>query len=214
MNLNGGLVLMSVRTDKPNFRIIENYEPDVDYEEFKKDFLNPMILKDELIKKYDISNKVYCRYRDKVLDETGLLKKPSCTQPDRIKPSLAQRNSEFIKKVGDFYVVAKRIRYTNYYFGRYSDYDTAKMVRDRLVESNWDLALGDELKKLYALKRHKPALEKAKRLFDEFEKRYFFDDEHTLKEIFEEMNIEGSVYHYLLMMLREKHGRVKRSMYR
>ena len=39
IHLNGGLVLMSVQTDnRPNFRIIEGYEPDVDYEEFKKDF--------------------------------------------------------------------------------------------------------------------------------------------------------------------------------
>lgn len=206
---------MTLTREKPNFRIIENYEVDVDYEEFKRDFLNPLILKNELLEKYSISNKRYCDLRDRILNETGLLKKPSCTRPDVNAFPLNKMNYEHIQKVGDFYVVTKRIKYVNHYFGRYADYGTAKMVRDRLVESNWDLVLGAELKKLYAVKRSKPALERAKEVYDEFETRYFFDEDHTLKEICSEMKIKPSVYGYLLSLLREKHGRnMNRRMYR
>ena len=77
---------MSTQTDnRPNFRIIEGYEPDVDYEEFKKDFLNPYILVDELREKYGISPRKYNEYRARVLKETGLWRKPNVAQQRFLK---------------------------------------------------------------------------------------------------------------------------------
>ena len=88
------------------------------------------------------------------------------------------------------------------------------MVRDKLVACNWNLDVSNELKALYGKKHLKPSLEKAKAVYDEYEKRYFFDREHTLAEIKKELNVTGRMYDCLLMMLRDKHGQyVNRRMY-
>ena len=201
MSLNGGLVLMSVQTSKPTFRIIEGYDIDVNYEGFKKDFLNPLILKDELIEKYGLNRSTYKEYRKKVLDETGLSMKPSCNHRD--SPNLVLVNN--IRKIGDYYIVMKITYGKTVFYGRFPDYDTAKMVRNRMVESNWDKILGEELKHMYGMTRVKPSLDEAKRVYDEFEYEYFFSD-LKLKEIREKLGIKRSVYQYLIMMIREKHG--------
>ena len=200
---------------RPNFRIIENYEPSVDYEEFKKDFLNPLMLKGDLRKKHDISDNQYKRYRERVLDETGLSRKPSTCHHTEIERVCNHPNAEFIVKVGSYYVVNKTTKGKTYYFGRYKDYATAKMVRDKLYEANWDVTLGEELKQIYGMVRRKLALDKAKDVYDEFEDRYFNDLDTTVGDILDDLNANGNVYRYLLMLLRENHGgNVHRGMYR
>ena len=66
-----------------NFSIIENYTPRVEYNDFKKDFLDPSINVKTLQEKYDISRKQYCNLREQVLDETGLTSKPSTSIKDQ-----------------------------------------------------------------------------------------------------------------------------------
>lgn len=203
--------------EKPKFNIIEGYEPDIDYDEFKKDFLNPYILVKELLDKYRISKKVYREYRDKILKETGLWKKPNIAQQRSVKGTPFTReckNAEYIQRINGDYVVVKTIGYTTTYYGRYDDYETARMVRDILVKNNWNNEIGMELKALYGKKHLKPSLEKAKEVYDEYETRYFFDREHTLEEIKHDLGIKGRTYDYLRMLLREKHGSdVRRAMY-
>lgn len=202
---------------RPNFRIVENYEPQVDYEEFKKDFLNPLMLKSDLRKKHDISDNQYNRYRERVLKETGLSRKPStCHHTDMGKVMTCNHpNAEFIVKVGDCYVITKTIKGKVHYFGRYKDYATAKMVRDKLYKANWDKSLGEELKQIYGMVRKKSALDKAKKVYNEFEDRYFNDLDTTVSNILDDLGASGSAYRYLLMFLRENHGsNAHRGMYR
>ena len=204
---------MTATKERPTFNLIENYEPNVDYEDFKRDFLNPLILKQELREKYSISNRVYGELRDRVLEDTGLKRKPNCTHRTQYIPSKAVE-SEYIQKVGECYTLNKTIDNISYYFGRYSDYGTAKMVRDRLIESNWDINLGMELRYLYAMRRKKPSLDKAREVYDVFEDRYFNDKSSTIQTIREDLGINGTVYKYCLILLHEKHGQfANRSMY-
>lgn len=203
--------------ERPTFRILEGYEPEVDYEEFKKDFLNPFFLVKDLRKKYNISENVYKEYRDRVLDETGLWRKPSHAHQrclDGIVLTRECKSAKYIQEVSNGFVIAKRKNYIVKLYGRYEDYETAKKVRDILIENDWDEEVGKELKSLYGLKKLRPAMERAKKVYDEYETRYFFDREHTLAEIKEELGIKGRTYEYLLRMLKYKHGsNVNRRMY-
>ena len=209
---------MSTQTDnRPNFRIIEGYEPDVDYEEFKKDFLDPYILVDELRKKYGISPRKYNEYRARVLKETGLWRKPNVAQQRFLKGLPLTRDcqcAEYIQNVNGDFLIVKTICYDTHYYGRYTDYETALKVRDILIENNWDKELGEELKRIYGKKRLRPSLDKAKELYDEYEYRYFNEKDTLVEDIKEEMGISKATYHYMLMLLREKHGKnVNRRMY-
>ena len=203
--------------ERPTFRILEGYKPDVDYEEFKKDFLNPFILVKELREKYGMSDRVYNEYRERVLKETGLWMKPSKAHKKFIKGVPISREckcAEYIQEINGDFVVVKTRGYITKYFGRYEEYETAKKVRDTLLENNWNEELGEELKALYGKKHLRPAFEKAKEVYDAYETRYFFDREHTLEEIKQELGIKGRMYEYLLLMLKDKHGRnVRRGMY-
>ena len=54
----------------------------------------------------------------------------------------------------------------------------------------------------------------AKEVYDEYEARYFHDKDTLLEDIKEELGISKATYRYILMMLREKHGKkVNRWMY-
>ena len=217
MHLNGVFGMVCKAKKKLNFRIVEGYEPDVDYEEFKKDFLNPYILVDELREKYNITPRKYNEYRARVLKETGLWRKPNVTQQRFLKGlPLSQdcRCAEYIQNVNGDFIVVKTICYDTHYYGRYTNFETALKVRDILIENNWDKELGEELKKLYGKKRLRPSLEKAKELYDEYEYRYFHEKDSLLDDIKKEMGISKATYHYMLMLLREKHGKkVNRWMY-
>ena len=62
---------------RPNFNIVEKVSPVVDYESFKKDFLNPNIKVNDLKEKYNLAPSDYKEYRDRVLSETNLVRKPA-----------------------------------------------------------------------------------------------------------------------------------------
>ena len=195
---------------RPNFRIVEGHTSDVDYEEFKRDFLNPYFLVEDIKKKYGISSRKYNNYREKVLKETGLWRKPSVAQHKSLDGTILDGNcrySEFIQNVNDDFLVVKTIDYNTHYYGRYSDYETAVKVRDILMENNWDEKLGKELKQIYGKKRLRPSLKKAQEIFEEYEYKYFNEKDRKLVDIREEMGITKTIYRYLLLLLHEKHGK-------
>lgn len=188
---------------KPTFRIVEYTPPVVDYEEFKKDFLDCEMTIPMIKEKYNLSKSEFNDYRRMVLDETGLKRKPYCQYLD----PLNTKQYEFIyqNSRGD-YIVHKTFKNKGTrYYGRYDDYDTARMVRDKLVESSWDDALGMYLRDKYALNRKKPSLDKALEHYDEFED-YYFNSPLPILEICDKMGIKQKEYRYLVAMIREKHG--------
>lgn len=190
---------------KPTFRIVEYTPPVVDYEEFKNDFLDATMTIPMIREKHGLSKSEFKEYRLKVLGETGLKQKPYVRYID----PLNSNNYEFIyKNRRGEYVVSKffKNKGTRYY-GRYGDYKTARMVRDKLVKNSWDNSLGMYLKDKYSLnrKKKKPSYEKALEHYDEFED-YYFNSPLPILEICEKMGIRQKEYQYLVAMIQDKHG--------
>ena len=192
---------------KPNFKIIEGDYSTVDYETFKKDFMNPDILAGDIRKKYGISPKNYRKLSHQVYEEEGISRKPSRSH-SILKHYDNQVSTEdmYIRKAptGGFSIV-KVWDYKSHYFGRYPDIETARMVRDALVESKWDLNVRDEMILKYSVKPANLAYRKAESMFDKFEELYFHSD-LKISEILKKYHISSAIYGYLIQMIRKKYG--------
>lgn len=131
-----------------NFRFIDNSDANLDliYDEFKKDFLNPSIHVPELKKKYDLSVSKYKYLRGQVLEETGLPEKPTLKGGRHYKIT---ESRYIIKHKHGKATIYKTVDGYKRSFGTYPDFETAKIVRDKLVECNWDDKTALELKKQY-----------------------------------------------------------------
>lgn len=122
-----------MKKERPNFRIIENYEPDIDLEEFKKDYLDENTNIDEMCRKYDISRKKFYDIKKQALDGMGVKIKPN-----RGRYACCSNERRHIYKANNHYRVSKVIDSRVIYFGQYSSLDTAIKVRDLLIEHDWD----------------------------------------------------------------------------
>lgn len=136
-----------------SFNLIEGNDDWINvYPDFKADFLDETVNVSDLKKKYGLSNGKYKYLREQVLDETGLQEKP-------IK--LGGRNLAF--KEGRFIVrdkkgtcrIYKTIDRVKISFGTYPDFETAKLVRDKLVECKWDKKIAAQLKEKYSTRAKK-----------------------------------------------------------
>lgn len=110
-----------------NFRIIENYNEDKLYEDFKRDFINPEVTQKDIKEKYDMGNGKYAKLRKRVCGELGLKRKPS-------KPNIRKH----IIKYYDKWVIRKKIDGDLKYFGTFKNFEDAQKVRDELVKCGWD----------------------------------------------------------------------------
>ena len=200
-----------------NFRIIEGYEPVVDYEEFKKDFIDPNIRADDIREKYGLSLKRWIAYRKRVCDETGLARKPSKNNhfrvfkncfPARVVP--VKTGHEFIQEKNGSYCIIKTIGKRTYYFGRYITLDCAMKVRDKLVECNWDYETGKRLASKYGRDRLRPAKIKALKMYDEFEDLYI-NSNKLITTIQSELGLTNRMYMYLIEELYNRHGKMSRT---
>lgn len=209
--------MTSEAKEKPNFNIVEGYTVEVDYEEFKEDFLNPYFLAEDVRKKYGLSPKQYMVHRNKVLEETGLTRKPTKHEYrilEELPSNFKQFCTQHITERNGVYIIRKSINESMRYYGRYDDYDTAVMVRDKLIECDWDEEVAKDLKTIYGKKRLFPALDNAKEVYDEFEYRYFYDKDSKVEDILKEMDLTRRTYSYLIKLLRANHGKnVHRWMY-
>lgn len=135
-------------TEGVTFRIIENADANLDliYPEFKKDFLNPKIHVPELKEKYDLSVAKYNHLREQVLKETGLIEKPTLKGGRNYE--ITSRRYIICHKSGKCTIYKTVDKYKKS-FGTYPDFETAKIVRDKLVECEWDPVEALRLKKQY-----------------------------------------------------------------
>ena len=186
-----------------NFRIVENPQDNLDeiYPEFKEDFLDETVLVADLKKKYSLSNSRYKTLRDRVFNETGLTQKP-CKMGGREFPL---KKTSFIKKYRNGRcIIYKTVNGVKKSFGTYEDLETAQLVRDKLIESNWDDDVAEELKKKYIQPRIKPSLQSALPKMDEFEKLYLNGD--SIDDIVTTLNITRYQYTLLSKEVRKKHN--------
>lgn len=162
-----------------NFRVIENYTHEIDYNGFKKDFLNPRIKVKDLRTKYDLNPKQYNHYKKIVLNETGIKQKPYLTMKNQTIP-LIDNNTYIQRYKGDYYFIQKKLNGKRKSFGIYEDIQTARMVRNKLIENNWDTVLGEKLKKEYSITGLKKTANKKYPLFKELYKNT--DNRESIQE--------------------------------
>lgn len=131
------------------FRIVENSDKNLDeiYPEFKKDFLDPDLPVKDLKKKYDLSVARYRHLREKVLEETGLQEKPSRRGG---RHYTVTENRYIVQHKHGKCTIYKTIDRYKKSFGTYPDFTTAKYVRDKLVQYDWDETVASDLKRKYS----------------------------------------------------------------
>ena len=184
---------------KPTFKIIEPAPVVLDYEAFREDFLDPYMSVPSIMDKYNITPSVWKEYRQKVLDETGLNRKPTSI----CVPS-SNNIYEYIQKQRNTYIIVKTTKGVTTYYGRYKDYATAKIVRDKLVESGWDNTLKKVLINKYAMTRRRDSIiTQAEEVYDKF-KDYYLNSTLTIDEILSELGVSTRCYAYLLSMIRDE----------
>ena len=111
------------------FRVIEGgTDYDAFYLDFKRDFLNPKVTMEDLMKKYKISRNRYNKLRQMVFDETGLVRKPQRYRGSR----------PYINVKDGKWAIIKMLDGAKVHFGSYDNLDTAMKIRDELQKVNWD----------------------------------------------------------------------------
>lgn len=114
---------------KLNFRIVEGDYEDVDYDSFKKDYMDMFIPKSEILKKYDLSHARYLRYARMVTEETGFKRMRGVNPVGFMTHIRDCHNGKFR--------VDKQLNGKKLYCGTYDSLEKARMVRDYLVHNNW-----------------------------------------------------------------------------
>lgn len=113
------------------------------YDEFKKDFLDKDCTRTEMLKKYDISPNKYNQLRLRVCKECNLSHKPFGRGESRIIT-----DNSYIYPVNRKFRVSKTINKRTVNFGLYDSFETAKLVRDKLIDCNWDKKQLKEIQKM------------------------------------------------------------------
>lgn len=114
---------------RPNFKIIEGATEDIDYESFKKDYMNPFMPKKDIKEKYNLTESKYLRYGKEVFQDTGFKRRKGIRAYDKMT---------CIREYGDgYYHVDKQKNHQKIYCGTYDSLDKAIKVRDFLVKHNW-----------------------------------------------------------------------------
>ena len=178
-----------------NFRIVEDGD-DAEYlnkiyPRFKKDFLNPEIKVNELREKYNLTQLRYLYLREKVLTETGLTEKPASTGGRRLGFT---QNTFITQNKNGKYCIYKNINGFKQYFGSYNNLDTARKVRDILMENNWDSGLYSKLQKKYS-SNIKSSSKNALKKYREFKELYLRNN--SRKSIRESLKLSNYQYEYL-----------------
>ena len=130
-----------------NFKIVENYSHEHKFEDFKKDYVNGMPMK-QLMKKHDITKSVWKEWKQRVPRRSQFRE----DKPRKTKKLKKNFSDHFFRKTyRDNVTVFRRVDGGHYSYGSYPDMETAEMVCDKLVENNWDKQLALELLEEYAV---------------------------------------------------------------
>ena len=189
-----------------NFKIVEGHANVIDYDEiyddFKNDYLDPYYSVKDLKEKYNLDRRDYKVLNNRVRADTGLVKKPS-------NHKFPLKDNTYIYKLTNCYGIRKRIGNDRLYYGYYPDMDTARMVRDKLVENRWDKDIGDELYAKYGCNKGNRHNEDLSDLIDDF--KYLYADVPThVDDIMKKLRISQGTYTNLLRLVREKYPDIKK----
>ena len=148
-------------SEKPTFRIIEGYDSEDKFDDFRSDFING-VRKKELLKKYDISNGTYLKWRDRIFEELpNLPRRRTGGRQPQIKPRyrVCDDTGSFSKRTyqGN-YTVCRRVNKKLVSYGTYPSKDIAEDVRGELALHKWNKYVARDLIKEYAIRTSKRCL--------------------------------------------------------
>ena len=185
---------------KLNFRIVEG--DNFPWDDFRKDFQDMSYSKDELIKKYGLSEGSY-------YNKQRQLRNDGITRPrwyGKVSPNKYLKRGDNGK-----YIIHKYFGKKCVYFGTYPNIKIARYVRDRLVEENWTDEAYYKYAKLYSTthngnrdyKRPSPLREEVISKYEQF-KEIFLSKKYSRKELFEKLDISRYQYEILRKMLNDE----------
>lgn len=194
--------------DKPTFTIVEShYTDDVDYDEFRKDFLDPSTRVPDLKKKYSLSYRDYKNLSSKVCKEENIEKKPTSYKNYNLPKVLdTYGTTKYIQVTrGNKFRIYNANNTRKRYCGTYDDLETAMKIRDKMVESNWDEDVIVELMDEYSNNNWNTAYNDAKRLYPVFKEHYFKDKDNII-DVNKKLGVRRSVYPILRRMIKDEYG--------
>lgn len=115
-------------SEEINYRIIEGAYIDIDYEEFKKDYMDISVPKADILEKYDLTHNRYLKYGNQVYEETGFKRKRG------VRPMSSRTH---IREYNGRYRIDKEINGRKIYIGTFKTMEDARRARDYLVKHNW-----------------------------------------------------------------------------
>ena len=202
---------------RPTFRIVEQSESSMNYEqyydEFKEDFLNPLISIDGLMEKYPIPPYIYRRWSKMIKDEHHLTKKPVYIHSVNKVGVEGLRENQNIYQLKDCYGISKTFNGVRKYYGKYPDMDTARKVRNILYENDWDESLLPDLINEYGYTKERTLYNKAMEHYDEFKRLYTGNPPTRYVDMLKQLGINPQMYSILVTELRKENPHVKKTRY-
>lgn len=203
--------------NRVTFRIVEVSESEFDfdkyYEDFRVDFLNPLISVDGLMEKYPIPKYKYKEWSKRIKDEEGLSKKPVYTCSVNKVGIDGLRENQNIYRLANCYGISKHFHGVRKYFGKYPDVETARKVRNILYQSDWDEALVPELMEKFGYSKEQTVYEKAMEYYDDFKKLYVGNPPTKYTDILKKLNITPSMYSVLVSAIKKENPHIKKTRY-
>lgn len=200
---------------KLNFRIVEVSESELDYdkhyEDFREDFLNPLITVDDLMEKYGIPKYKYREWSNKIKEEEGLNRMPVFNNAVNKVGIEGLRENQNIYRLSNCYGISKSINHERIYFGKYPDIETARKVRNILHQSGWDTSLVPELMEKYGYSKEKTTYEKAIEHYDEFLKLYTANPPVKYLDILKILRINSSMYSVLVSEVKRRNPYIRKT---
>lgn len=171
-----------------NFTIVEGET--FDWDGFTRDYLDEdNYTPKDLREKYGLTKGQYYNKMRRVRKDTGFIRSRCRVKKDMryIRP----------KKTGRYYVI-KDINKRSVYCGSYSDLETAQLVRDILIENNWDKKTIQACIDVYGNHCSRkiggsPLRDEALKRFDEF-KELYYNGENTIADIERKMGFTRHQY--------------------
>ena len=183
-----------------NFRWVDDTTPKVDMDQLKQDYLNPDCSVKDILKKHNISRNEYYRLRRIIVDETGVLAKPSNFggKPHIFDVSRYISQDPLTLK----YRVGKYIKGVLKHYGRYSTLEEAIKVRDDLIEHDWDWEYYLENIKPHCFTKYEG--DRVEEIMDDFEKDFL--DGMSMVDLREKYGLSKHYYFTLSTSIKHKHG--------
>lgn len=176
------------------FRIVENADDDLDFEQLKEDYLNPKLGVKDICQKHSISSKKYYRIKPRIVEETGVEEKPRQWGES---PFLGQVSKHIYKDpLKNSYRIQKTINGKKYSFGSYKTYEDAEVMKLKLIAHDWDID--------WFRSESKEELTVEDERFDEFKKDYL--EGFSMKELLKKYNLSRYNYFKLSTLLKQELG--------